>query len=315
MRSPTVPRPGSPSAPGATLEHPDTRLGVTAALAAFISWGFMPVYFKFVDQVGPLEIVAHRVIWALPVLAVFLLVRDGRALFPKLRLPLGTIGWLALAAVLLASNWLIFVWAVVNERVLATSLGYFINPLVNIVLGTLFLAERLTPYQRVAVGIAAVGTAYLGWYLGVTPWVSLALPLLFGFYGLVRKKLSVGPMTGQMWETILLFGPCVAYLLWRNAHGALDFLHVSRELDGLLLSAGLVTILPLIWFNTATRNLTLTTVGFFQYLGPTISMILAVTLWDEPFTQGHAVAFSAIWLGLALVSIEQLRHARRRQRA
>jgi len=292
----------------------NTRLGVAAALAAFGSWGVMPMYFKWIDTVGPLEIVAHRVIWALPVLAVFLLVRDGKALLPKLRLPWRSIAWLAVAALLLASNWLIFVWAVVNDQVLATSLGYFINPLVNIVLGFLFLKERLTFLQKIAVGIAATGTAYMGWYLGVAPWISLSLPLLFGFYGLVRKKLAVGPMTGQMWETILLLGPCIAYLLWRDSQGQMDFLHGSAGLDALLLTAGLVTILPLIWFNTATRYLTLTVVGFFMYIGPTMSMLLAVFLWNEPFTQGHVVAFTAIWTGLVLVSVEQLRNAKRRRR-
>lgn len=292
----------------------NTRRGVTAALAAFGTWGVMPIFFKWVDTVGPVEIVAHRVIWALPVLAIFLLIRDGKALFPKLRLPWRSIAWLGVAALLLAMNWLIFVWAVVNDQVLATSLGYFINPLVNIVLGYLFLQERLSRLQKIAVSIAAAGTAYMGWYLGVAPWVSLALPLLFGFYGLVRKKLSVGPMTGQMWETILLLGPCVAYLLWRNSHNQMDFLHVSAGLDGLLIVAGLVTILPLIWFNTATRYLTLTVVGFFMYIGPTMSMLLAVFLWNEPFTQGHVVAFSAIWAGLVLVSLEQIRNANRRRR-
>ena len=215
---------------------------------------------------------------------------------------------------MLSVNWLIFIWAVVNDQVLATSLGYFINPLFNIVLGYIFLQERLTRTQQVAVVIATIGTAYLGWYLGVTPWVSLSLPVLFGFYGLVRKRLKVGPMTGLMWENILLFTPAIGYLLWRNQSGELDFLNISPSLDFILMLAGLVTILPLIWFNTAAQALSLTVVGLFQYIGPTGSMLLAVYLWDEPFTQGHAVAFTCIWLGLVLVSFEQVRnmHTRRR---
>ncbi len=285
-----------------------------AAVAAFGSWGFMPLFFKFIDQVGAVEIVAHRVIWAVPVLAVFLLVRDGRSLFPKLRISARSLAWLALAATLLACNWLIFVWAVVNDRVLATSLGYFINPLVNIVLGYLFLQERLTRQQAIAVGIAALGTVYLGWYMGVIPWVSLALPLLFGFYGLVRKRLSVGPMTGLMWENILMLLPALAYLLWRNQLGEMDFLNSGGRTDVLLMFAGLITILPLIWFNVATQRLTLTVVGFFMYLGPTISMLLAVFLWNEPFTTGHAIAFTCIWAGLALISFEQIRKMHRRRK-
>ena len=225
-----------------------------------------------------------------------------------------SLAWLLLSSVLLSANWLIFVWAVVNDQVLATALGYFINPLVNILLGYLFLQERLTQYQKVAVAIAALGTLYLGWYLGTAPWISISLPVLFGFYGLVRKQLDVGPMTGLMWEKILLFTPAIIYLLWRAQTGQMDFLNHGPELDQILMLAGLVTILPLIWFNTATRSLTLTVVGLFQYIGPTISMILAVYLWNEPFTRGHVVAFSCIWLGLLLVSAEQIRNMQRKRR-
>ena len=279
-----------------------------------MSWGLMPIFFKSVEQVEPLEIIAHRVLWAIPVLFIFLLYRDGRELFEKLRISGRELAGLALAASLVSAGWLIFVWAVVNGQVLATSIGYFINPLFNILLGYLFLKERLTNSQKVATTLAATGTLYLGWYLGVTPWVSLLLPALFGFYGLVRKKLQVGPMTGLMWENILLLTPAAAYLIWRLNHGQMDFLSQGRDIDVLLILSGLVTVLPLIWFNTAVQILSLKVVGFFQYLGPTISMLLAVFLWNEPFTQGHIVAFACIWTGLALISYEQIRAARRSQR-
>ena len=288
--------------------------GVIAALAAFVSWGLFPIYFKWVEQVGPLEIVAHRVIWALPVMVVFLLIRNGRALLPKLKITYREMAWLTVSASLLFLNWLIFVWAVVNERVLATSMGYFINPLVNILLGYLFLREQLTPHQKIAVVLAAGGTAYMGWYLGAAPWVSVSLALLFGGYGLVRKRLSVGPMTGLMWESILLLPFALAYLVWRNHLGQMDFLHQGMIVDYLLLAAGLVTVLPLIWFNMAAQALSLTVVGFFMYIGPTISMLLAVYLWDEPFTPGHTVAFICIWSGLALITLEQIRAMQRRRR-
>lgn len=285
-----------------------------AALAAFTSWGFVPMYFKLIESAGPIEIIAHRVIWAIPALAIFLLLRDGKALLPKLRISRRSVAWLALSALLLSTNWLIFVWAVVHDQVLATSLGYFINPLFNVLLGYLFLKERLTGNQKVAVGIAALGTVYLGWYLGVTPWVSLGLPILFGFYGLVRKQLAVGPMTGLMWENFLLFLPALMYLLWKNHQGEMVFLNESLSLDYFLVLAGLVTVLPLIWFNTAAQALTLTVVGFFMYIGPSISMLLAVFLWKEPFTQGHAVAFGCIWFGLILITAEQARNLHRRRR-
>jgi chloramphenicol-sensitive protein RarD len=287
---------------------------VIAAIAAFVSWGLFPVYFKWIDQVGPWEIVAHRIIWALPVLGLFLLVRDGRALFSRLHISGRDLAWLAVSAVLLLLNWLLFVWAVVNERVLATSLGYFINPLVNILLGYLFLGERLTSNQKIAVGMAAFGTAYMGWYLGAAPWVSVSLAFSFGTYGLVRKRLDIGPMKGLMWETIVLFAPALAYLAWRQQQGQMDFLNQEASLDYLLLAAGLVTVLPLIWFNSAARVLRLTVMGFFMYLGPSISMLLAVFLWHEPFTQGHAVAFACIWSGLALITLDQVRTTRRRWR-
>lgn len=296
-----------------STELTEQRSGVIAALAAFCTWGLIPIFFKWLQQVGLWEIIAHRIIWALPVLGIFLLVRDGRKLFPKLRISATEIGWLAVSGTLLALNWLLFVWAVVHDRVLATSLGYFITPLVNILLGKLFLQERLSSYQKVAVAIAALGTAYLAWFLGQPPWISLSLAFLFGTYGLLRKRLSVGPMTGLMWENMLLLGPAVAYMLWRNHRGEMDFLHLAPITDLVLLLAGLVTVLPLIWFNMATQKLRLSTVGFFTYLGPSMTMLLAVFLWHEPFTGGHAVAFACIWTGLALISFEQIRHLRRKR--
>ncbi|MFB3079595.1 MAG: hypothetical protein ACE1Y4_16470, partial [Lysobacterales bacterium] len=168
----------------------------------------------------------------------FLLVRDGRKLFPKLRISATEIGWLAVSGTLLALNWLLFVWAVVHDRVLATSLGYFITPLVNILLGKLFLQERLSSYQKVAVAIAALGTAYLAWFLGQPPWISLSLAFLFGTYGLLRKRLSVGPLTGLMWENMLLLGPAVAYMLWRNHRGEMDFLHQAPIAAAYLIIVG-----------------------------------------------------------------------------
>ena len=283
-------------------------------MAAFGTWGVIPIYFKWLTQVGPWEIIAHRIIWALPVLGIFLLLRDGRKLLPKLRISTREIGWLAVSGTVLALNWLLFVWAVVNDRVLATSLGYFITPLVNILLGKLFLHERLTANQKVAVAFAALGTAYLAWFMGQPPWISLGLAFLFGTYGLLRKRLSVGPMTGLMWENMLLVAPAVAYMLWRNQRGEMDFLHLAPITDVVLLLAGLVTVLPLIWFNMATQKLTLSTVGFFTYIGPSMTMLLAVFLWHEPFTKGHVVAFACIWSGLALISFEQIRRLGRKNR-
>ncbi len=291
------------------------RTGLVAALAAYVAWGLMPIYFKWIGSVNPWEIIMHRIIWAIPILLLFLALRDGRALWSKLRLSRRQLGWLCISGLLIGFNWLIFVWAVVNDQVLSTSLGYFINPLMNVAFGFLFLGERMTTWQKWAVGIAAAGTTFLAVYLGQPPWISLALALSFALYGLVRKRLDVGPMTGLLWENLLLLAPALVYLVWSAGNGTLDFLHGPRHIDVLLVLSGLATVLPLIWFNMAAQRLTLTTIGFIQYLAPSMTFSLAVFLWGEPFTLGHAVAFSCIWFALFLVTTEQLRHRRRQQRA
>jgi chloramphenicol-sensitive protein RarD len=279
---------------------------MAAATAAFVFWGLTPAYFKWLGAVPALEIVAHRMLWAVPFLAAFLLIRDGKSFLPRMRLPGKTLLILFLSGLLLMLSNLIFVWAIVNDRVLDTSLAYFITPLLNVVLGFLFLQERLTRIQGTAVGLAFFGTIYLTWYLGVAPWIALTLGISFGIYGLVRKKLGVGPMTGLLWEILLFVTPALVYLAWITGEGNLHFLHVNLKTDLLLLLTGLVTVLPLIWFNTAAQHLRLSVVGFFQYLAPSISFTLAVFVYEEPFTQGHAVAFICIWLALIMVSGETM---------
>jgi chloramphenicol-sensitive protein RarD len=199
---------------------------------------------------------------------------------------------LALSGTLVIFNWLIFVWAVTHDQILATSLGYFIGPLVNFLLGFLFLKERLTRIQGIGVVIAATGTLYLGWFLGAAPWISLSLAFSFGFYGLLRKKLDVGPMIGLLWETLLLAPAALVFIAWSLSSETLSFGQVVLRLDILLALAGLVTILPLIWFNLAARTLTL-------------------TFYGEEFTQGHAVAFGCIWFALFMVSFESLIRSKR----
>ena len=289
------------------------RMGVAAALAAYIFWGLAPIYFKWIDAVAPLEIIAHRILWSIPFLAGFLLLRDRRNFLSRMRLPPRTIALLLLSGVLVVTNWLIFVWAVVNEQVLATSLGYFIGPLVNFLLGFLFLKERLSRVQTLGVLIAASGTAYLGWFLGTPPWISLGLAFSFGFYGLVRKVLGVGPMVGLLWETLLLALPALLYIGWSYSNGTLGFGVINQRVDLLLILAGLVTVLPLVWFNVAARNLRLSTVGFFQYIAPSMTFLLSVFLYKEVFTQGHVVAFACIWSALAMVSAETVFRMKRQQ--
>jgi chloramphenicol-sensitive protein RarD len=296
--------------PGSS-QHDTERAGVTAALAAYIFWGLAPIYFKLIQSVAPLEIIAHRILWSIPFLAGFLLLRDRHNFWQRMRLPPKTILVLLLCGVLVATNWLIFVWAVVNGQVLETSLGYFIGPLVNFLLGFLFLKERLTRVQTIGVAIAAFGTVYLGWFLGMPPWISLSLAFSFGLYGLIRKIIGVGPMVGLLWETLLLALPALVYVAWSLKQGTLSFGGGDLQIDFLLILAGLVTVLPLVWFNVAARNLKLSTVGFFQYIAPSMTFLLSVFLYKEPFTQGHAVAFGCIWFALAMVSMETVMRSRR----
>lgn len=289
----------------------DTRLGVAAALAAFGFWGLAPIYFKFLSDVPALEIIVHRILWGIPMLAGFLLLREGPAFLRRMALPRKTILTLLLSGTLVATNWFIFVWAVTHDHILETSLGYFINPLVNVLLGLVFLKERLTRIQVIAVMLAAAGTAYLAWFLGQPPWISLALAFSFGVYGLVRKQLGVGPMVGLLWETLLLALPAILFTAWLASETGLRFGTGSARIDWLLVGTGVVTIVPLVWFNTAAQNLALTTVGFFQYIAPTVTFLLAVFMYGETFTRGHMVAFGCIWFSLAMVSAESAFRPRR----
>lgn len=298
------------SASGNTAPHTE-RTGVAAALAAYIFWGLVPIYFKWIQAAPPLEIIAHRILWSIPLLAGFLLLRDRGQFLARLRLPPRTLLVLLLTGALVVTNWLIFVWAVVNDRVLATSLGYFITPLVQFLFGYLFLRERMTRVQLAGVAIAAAGTLYLGWYLGTPPWISLSLAVTFGLYGLIRKLLDVGPMVGLLWETLLMALPTALYMGWLVAGDRLYFGTAGLRQDVLLALAGVVTVLPLVWFNVAARSLRLTTIGFFQYIAPTMTFMLSVFIWDEPFTQGHAVAFACIWFALAMISVETWQRSRR----
>jgi chloramphenicol-sensitive protein RarD len=298
-----------------TTEQGLDRSGVTAALAAFVFWGVLPIYYKALETVGSWEVLAHRVIWSIPILVLFLAIRDGRQIWGRLRLPLKSIAWLFLSGLVLSLNWFVFVWAVANEHILDTSLGYFFSPLISVLLGYVILKEHLNALQVVAVALAAIGTIYLAWFLGRPPWIAITLAISWGFYGLLRKRLDVGPMLGLLWETMLMLLPALGYLLWLSVQSELQFLHISTGIDLLLLGSGLATVLPLIWFNMAAQKLPLSILGFIQYLAPSMSFLIAVFLYGERFTQGHGVAFSCIWLALALVSIEPFRRARKRLRA
>ncbi|HKL49996.1 MAG TPA: EamA family transporter RarD [Wenzhouxiangellaceae bacterium] len=276
------------------------RRALFAGLGAYSFWGLVPLYFKLVAFAGADEIIAHRVIWSVGFLALVLAIRNRRDFLKHVAISRKVAAALMLSGALVAVNWLVFVYAVNSDRVLSTSLGYFINPLVSVLLGTLVLRERMYGAQVIAVGLAAAGTIYLTVQVGEPPWLALALAFTFGLYGLVRKVTDVGPMVGLFWETLMMMPLALLWLLWTARHGEMVFGDFGIAQDLLLIGTGLVTVIPLVLFATAARGLPLITVGLMQYLAPSISFCLAVFLFREPFTLHHALAFGAIWSALAL---------------
>jgi chloramphenicol-sensitive protein RarD len=270
------------------------------ALAAFGLWGINPVYFKSVAEIPPLELLAHRVVWSVPLAAALIaLGRDWGPLGESLR-DMRTLRTLVLSAILVASNWLIFIHAVTTDRIVEASLGYFINPLVNVVLGMLFLHERLNRAQLIAVGLALAGTLVLTFGSGAPPWIALALAISFGIYGLLRKTVRIEAVNGLFVETAMLAPAALGYLLWLGSRGTGHFGVVDRRTDVLLITAGVVTALPLVWFTIAARRLRYITIGILQYIAPSLQLLLGVAVYGEPFTRAHGLTFGLIWLGLAI---------------
>jgi chloramphenicol-sensitive protein RarD len=289
--------------------HPqrDAR-GVAYAFLAYTCWGFIPIYFKAIRTLPPFEVLCHRVVWALLLLLALTWPsadrrRELRAAWQNPR----TRRLLALSTVLIAANWLVYIFAVVSGHVLEGSLGYYITPLLSVVLGVAVLKEHLARPVLVAVLIAAGGVLFLTIAAGRPPWIALALAFSFGLYGLVRKVAPVGAVVGLTIETGILFPLAVAYLVWAaHAHrGA--FLSVDRRTDVLLVLAGPVTAVPLLFFAGAARRLRLSTLGFLQYFSPTLQFILALTLFGEPFTFARGVAFACIWVALGLFAAHTVR--------
>lgn len=299
-----------PAEPAGTAARREAAIGVALGIGAYLSWGFLPIYLKAVGSVPAPEILAHRILWSLLLVAgVVVLARRGAAVSALLRAP-RTIGLLAVTAMLIGINWLTYIWAVNAGHVLETSLGYFINPLVNVALGVIVLGERLRRPQVAAVALAAVGVTILAVAQGSLPWISLVLAFSFGLYGLLRKMAPVDPLTGLLGETALLAPLCLFYLLWLASLGTGSF-GASTGIDVLLVLSGLVTAVPLLMFAAAGKRLRYATIGLLQYIAPTIQFLLAVLLYGEALTAAHLVTFGFIWAGLALYAADALREARR----
>lgn len=285
-------------------EFDETAAGVLAALGAFGIWGLAPLYYKAVAAVPAAEVLAHRVFWAMVLLCLALGVRGhapriGRELRDPQRLR-----FYPVTAALVSANWLTFIWAIQNDRVLEASLGYYINPLVSVLLGVVFLSERLSLLQLAGVVLAAVGVLNLVVGYGSVPWVSLALALSFGCYGLLRKRAGIGAALGLTVETILVAPVALAFLAYRTAQGTGVFGQAGLSMDLALMFAGVITAVPLVLFLRAARRLRLSTVGLMQYLAPTLQFLLAVLVFREPFSTAHLVTFVCIWVALALYSYD-----------
>lgn len=274
-------------------------VGLIYAILAYASWGIFPLYWKPFGQVSPLEIVSHRVIWSLILLVVLVLATrqmpEVRAVIRHRR----HLAVLLLTAILLSLNWGIFIYGVTSGQVVQTSLGYFLNPLVSIVLGVTFLKERLTRWQTLAVLLASGGVIHFGWHLGHMPWIALSLAVTFGLYGLLRKIVAVSPLVGLLVETALMAPAALGLIAFLSLHSQAGF-GSSPHLTWLFLGAGVVTTLPLFWFNSAAKILKLSTMGFLQYLAPTLQLLVGVLVFKEPFTHGEVLSFVLIWAAIAI---------------
>ena len=287
-------------------ERSPSFVGAAYALAAFLFWGGVPIYFKWTADVPPLEVLAHRIAWSVVMMAgVLTLMGRWRVVGAHLRAP-RVMGMLLLSALTVSVNWLIFIWAVAQGHVLETSLGYFINPLVNVLFGTLFLRERLRLAGWVAVGLAALGVTFQVVQLGQVPVVALVLAFSFGTYGLIRKVVPVDGYSGLYLETLLLSPLALGYLVYLGVTGADSFGGHGWEMDIKLILAGAITAIPLVLFAEGARRLRYSTIGFFQYIAPTMSFFLAIWLWHEPFNGVKGVAFGCIWVALAIYTADSV---------
>ncbi|SDP56691.1 chloramphenicol-sensitive protein RarD [Phyllobacterium sp. YR620] len=289
----------------------DGKKGFIFALSAYLLWGVLPFYLKSVAHMPALEVVAHRIIWSVPIAALLLW---WLGLFGDLKVALTTPRMLFMAmltASLITLNWGTYVWAIGSGHAIDTALGYYINPLVNVVLGGIFLGERLSKPQAVAVGLAACAVLLLTVYSGGLPWISLVLAFSFGFYGFFRKTLPIGPTQGFMLEVLLLSVPSLAFIAWTVSQGTSHFFNGSAHDVGLLLFAGPATAVPLILYAFGAKLLRYTTIGLMQYIAPTIVFLSAIFVFGEPFSHIQFLAFALIWTALAIYTWSMLQQARK----
>ena len=292
------------------MSNHQTKSGSILAILAYSIWGFAPMYFKLLLEMPAEEILVQRIVWSVVVLAILIIVLRHRVKVAEgLRNP-KVIATLVISGLLLAGNWGVFIWAVNNDRLLDASLAYYINPMVNVFLGRLFLGEKLRPLQRLAVTMSAAGVSVLVMSFGEVPWIALFMACSFGLYGLLRKKVSVDSVPGMFIETSMMLPFAVLYWLF-FATSASDLTTLSIEVNLIIASAGLVTTVPLLCFTAAARRLQYSTLGFFQYIGPSIMFLLAIFLYDEPLQPERLITFGFVWSALVLFSFDSVRNHHR----
>lgn len=279
--------------------------GVAYAVVAFLIWGVLPLYWKMLSSVGAIEVLMHRILWSFAFTATLVLFRgqwkEARAVLidpAKRRV-------VVLGAILIGLNWGIYIWAVMADQVVQTSLGYYINPLLSVLLGILAFRERLNFWQLVSFALAFAGVLVITVQHGKVPWISLSLALCFGLYGMIKKKAKIESAISLMLETATLLPLALGYLVYLQFRGTTSF-GSSMGTTALLTLSGVLTAMPLLWFSQATQRIPLSTVGFTQYFTPTMMLIIGVVLYKEPFTRGHLLGFVLIWIALAVFSLSQL---------
>lgn len=278
--------------------------GVAYASTAFLIWGLSPIYWKVLQNIPAFEIVMHRVIWSFLFLIIILVLQSRWNEFTAAVKNRHTLLVLLPTTILLGSNWFIYIWAVNNEHILQASLGYYINPLVNVLLGMIFLREKLRPLQAVSLVLAGVGVLYLTLHYGKFPWIALFLAFAFGCYGLIRKVVPVSSLVGLSVEMLFLSGPALIYIVFLDSTGTGALFHKSIKIDLFLMGAAFLTAFPLLLFTLGARRLNLSTVGFLQYLAPSCMFLVGVFLYDEPLSNAQILTFVMIWTALCIYSTD-----------
>lgn len=277
--------------------------GIWYGIGAYIMWGFFPIYWKLLNHVPAVELLGHRIAWSFIFLIIIILISKQWNEFRSL-INTQTLRIYLIASLLIGVNWLLYVWAVNAGHIVETSLGYFINPILSVLMGVIFLRERLRPAQWIPIILAAAGVIYLTWAYGDLPWIALSLALSFASYGLIKKIAPLGSLYGLTLETGIVFPIAVIYLIFVQVNGDGALLHTGTQVDLFLVASGIVTTIPLLMFASAARQIPLTMLGLLQYIAPTIQFFLGVFLYKEPFEPSHLIGFAIVWAALIIFWVE-----------